>query len=92
MWRSNDVMSIMTGDNSKDKVKKTAETMEFILKNISSGNAKIDREPGIYIINIEDESKSVTSIVGAIGYNEREVLLPNENTQIEKLIGYGEIF
>jgi uncharacterized protein (DUF1015 family) len=92
MWASNKVVSVMTNNNSKDKVQKTAEIMDFILKNVSSGKAKIDKEPGIYIINIEDESKSVTSIVGAIDYNERKVLLANEDTQSEKLIGYKEIF
>jgi uncharacterized protein (DUF1015 family) len=92
MWVSDKIVSVMTGNNSKDKVQKTAEIMEFILKNISNGKAKIDKEPGLYVINIKDEIKSVTSVVGAVDYDERKILLPNEDTQGEKLKGYREIF
>lgn len=78
--------------DTKDKVLKTKKIMEFVSSKIAIGEAKIDKTPGLYALNIKDSTKSITSIIGAINYDEKKIFFPNEETHPEKLNGYKEIF
>lgn len=92
IWNSRDIAAHLMNVDTKDKALKTREIMEFIASKISSGEAKIDKTPNLYALNIKNHSKNITSIIGAINYNEKKVLFPNEDTHPEKIKTYKEIF
>lgn len=91
-WNSNDVSSVLDNSGTKDKVLKTKNIMEFLQNNISKGIAKIDSSPGLYILQISDETKCVTSIIGEINYDDKEIFFANEETHHDKLESYKKLF
>jgi uncharacterized protein (DUF1015 family) len=43
-------------------------------------------------LNVSDNTKDVTFLLGAINYDEKDILFPNEDTDYNKIKGYKEIF
>ncbi len=91
-WESQRISQQLTNIEAPNKVEKTAEIMEFLHNKIASGTARMDKDPGLYALNISDETKNVTSIIGSINYDEKNILFPNEDVDINKMNKYREIF
>ncbi len=92
IWQSEKIADNLMNIDTKNKVVKTKQIMEFILSKISSGDVKVAKEPGLYALNIKDNIKNITSIIGAIRYDEKKILFPNEAIHPDKLNSYKEIF
>ncbi len=90
-WQNND-FSLLDNCDTKDKIEKTKLIMNFLKQKINSGIAKIDQEPVLYILRVNTPEKSVTSIIGEINYNDREIFLPNEEIHKNKLDFYKSVF
>lgn len=90
-WQNND-FSLLDNWDTKNKIDKTKLIMDFLTNKINNGIAKIDQEPSLYVLKVDTPGKSVTSIIGEINYNDREVFLPNEEIHQDKLEFYKSIF
>ncbi len=90
-WKNND-FSLLDNCDTKNKIDKTKVIMDFLKQKINSGIAKIDQEPALYILKVDTAEKSVTSIIGEINYNDRDVFLPNEEIHKDKLDFYKNVF
>lgn len=90
-WQSND-FSLLDNCDTKNKIEKTKFIMNFWEQKINNGVAKIDYESSLYVLNVATSEKSVTSIIGEINYNDKDIFLPNEEIHKDKLEFYKSIF
>ena len=77
---------------TESKVKFAENVLHHIDRQIANGSARIDRNPGIYILRITSNSKRITSVIGEIDYNEKSVLFMNEGIHKQKLESYKSMF
>lgn len=90
-WQGTD-FSLLDNFDTKNKVEKTKFIMDFLNQQIRYGVAKVDYEPSLYVLNIATSEKSVTSIIGEINYDDKDIFLPNEEVHEDKLEFYKNIF
>ncbi len=90
-WKNND-FSLLDNRDTKNKIDKTKFIMDFLKQKINTGVAKIDQEAALYILRIDTTEKSITSIIGEINYNDRNIFFPNEEIHEDKLDFYKNLF
>lgn len=91
-WKNPVFSEMLSNSETKNKLEKTSTIMNFISRSISNGEAKIDPNPGLYLLNVENGAKSINLLIGSVNYDEKSIFLPNENTHPDKLYGYHEMF
>ncbi|MDR1488207.1 MAG: DUF1015 family protein [Holosporales bacterium] len=91
-WKNNDFSKFFINTDTKDKVQKTNNILNFLKNMIAKGEAKIEQSPCIYVLNIQNYKQNVTSIIGSVHYNERNIFIPNENIHQDKLLEYKKTF
>lgn len=75
-----------------DKIQRANDVLNFLNARISSGAARVDAVPGLYVLRITSGAKSVVSVIGELDYNEKSLLFMNEEIHKEKLEGYKSLF
>ena len=83
---------IFDNSDTTSKIQKTGDVIPFLNEQITRGVAKIDSQPGLYVLRITANEKSVTSIIGEVGYDEHTTFLVNEDIHREKLEYYKKMF
>jgi uncharacterized protein (DUF1015 family) len=91
-WALDNLYQTLDNRNIKDKITKTKSIMEFLQKNISKGYAKIESSKGLYIFQVSNGEKCITSVIGELSYDEKASLIPNEEIHNDKLNAYKSIF
>jgi uncharacterized protein (DUF1015 family) len=92
-WESSsELAKSLLNIDTKDKLNRTKEILEFLKGKIAKGEAKIDSEPAMYVLNINDGMKSSTSIIASVHYDEKKIFFPNEDTHPDKISGYRRVF
>lgn len=91
-WNNPIFAEMFNTSNTKDKITRVTTIMNFIQNSISNGSAKIDRNPGLYVLQINNGSKNIKLLIGSIGYDEKNIFLPNEETHPEKINSYTSLF
>ena len=83
---------IFDNSDTTSKIQKTGDVIPFLSEQIARGIAKIDSQPGLYVLRTTDNQKSVTSVIGEVGYDEQAAFLTNEDVHHEKLEYYKKMF
>jgi uncharacterized protein (DUF1015 family) len=90
-WEDSHFTEFLTNTNIVGKAQKTVSIIEFLKHKISNGEATIDSNPGIYILNIKSQNKDITFMICVLDYNEKEAIFPNENIHEDKLVVYRDL-
>jgi uncharacterized protein (DUF1015 family) len=92
-WESSsELAQSLLNTDTKDKLRRTKDILALLKGKIAMGEAKMDSEPAIYALNINDGMKSSTSIIAAVHYDEKKIFFPNEDTHPDKIKGYRRVF
>ncbi|MDR2666656.1 MAG: DUF1015 family protein [Holosporales bacterium] len=90
-WQEQNILKLNNFD-TRTKVPKTYDIMNFLNQQIANGIAKIDGVASLYVLRLTAQDKGVVFVVGEVNYDDKIIFCVNEDVHDEKLKIYKNIF
>jgi uncharacterized protein (DUF1015 family) len=90
-WKEQ-IISELNNFDTRTKIQKTYDIMNFLNQQIAKGIAKIDGVASLYVLRLTAQENGVVFVIGEVNYDDRAIFCINEDIHDDKLKIYESIF